>query len=145
MMQQGVKTMRKFLISAALVTSALAAVPAIAQDYGRPGYDHRDDRRDDRSDDRGNWNRGPSRAAVNDLLRDLNQAENRIERSARNRIISPREAMSLRREARQIRVRLNFALRGGISGREFGELRVRVNRLEQRVRIERRDNDRRPY
>jgi hypothetical protein len=141
MMQQGVKLMRKFLISAAIATATLAAIPASAQDYGRPGYDHRDDRRDDR----GNWNRGPSRAAVNDLLRDLNRAENLIARSQQRRIISPREAISLRGEARQIRVRLNFALRGGISGREFGDLRVRVNRLEQRVRIERRDNDRRPY
>ena len=129
--------MRKFLISAAIATATLASVPALAQDYGRPGYDHRDDR--------GNWNRGPSRAAVNELLGDLNRAENRIERSVRFRAISPREAMSLRAEARNIRVRLNFAMRGGISGREFGELRVRVNRLEQRVRFERRDNDRRPY
>lgn len=134
--------MRKFMISAAIATATLVAVPAAAQDYGRPGYDHRDDRRDD---NRGNWNRGPSRAAVNDLLRDLSRAENLIARSQQRRIISPREAISLRGEARQIRVRLNFALRGGISGREFGELRVRVNRLEQRVRIERRDRDNRPY
>ena len=52
-----------------------------------------------------------------------------------------REAIGLRREANQIRVRLNRAARNGISGREFAELRVQVNRLEQRVRIERRDRD----
>jgi hypothetical protein len=133
--------MRKFLISLALVSTAVIAVPAMAQNYGQ-----RDDRRDDRRDDnRGGWNRGgPSRQAINELLRDLNRAESQIQRSVQRRIISPREAVSLRREANQIRMRLNYALRGGLSGREFGELRVRVNRLEQRIRIERRDRDRRP-
>ena len=136
--------MRKFLISVALVSTALTAVPAMAQERGRGGYDQRDDR-NDRGDHRGDWNRhGPSRQAVNELLRDLNRAESMIDRSVQRRIISRREAISLRSEARQIRVRLNFALRGGLSGREFGELRVRVNRLEQRVRYERRDRDRRP-
>ena len=131
--------MRKFLISIALVSTAVTAFPAMAQNYG---YDQRDNRRDD---NRGNWNRhGPSRQAINELLRDLNRAENQIERAVARRIISRREAMSLRREANQIRMRLNYALRGGLSGREFGELRVRVNRLEQRIRIERRDRDRRP-
>jgi len=134
--------MRKLLFSVAIATATLAAVPAAAQMQGRPGYDQRNDRRDDH---RGEWNRnGPNRQAVNELLRDLNRAENQIDRAQRFRAISPREAVSLRREANQIRLRLNFALRGGLSGREFGELRVRVNRLEQRVRYERRDRDRRP-
>jgi hypothetical protein len=139
--------MRKFLISVALVSTALTAVPAMAQERGRGGYDQRDDNRGDhRGDHRGDWNRnGPSRQAVNELLRDLNRAESQIDRSVQRRIISRREAFSLRREANQIRMRLNFALRGGLSGREFGELRVRVNRLEQRLRIERRDRDNRPY
>ena len=136
--------MRKFLISVALVSTALTAVPAMAQERSRQGYDQRNDHRDHR-DNRGNWNRhGPSRQAVNELLRDLNRAESQIERAVARRIISRREAISLRREANQIRARLNYALRGGLSGREFGELRVRVNRLEQRIRIERRDRDRRP-
>jgi len=140
--------MRKFLISIALVSTALTAVPAMAQERGRQGYEQRDDQRQYRGDRRGNrggWNRhGPSRHAVNELLRDLNRAETRIQRSVQRRIISRREVISLRREANQIRMRLNFALRGGLSGREFGELRFRVNRLEQRVRYERRDRDRRP-
>jgi hypothetical protein len=136
--------MRKLLISVALATATIAAaVPAAAQDYGQRG--DRGDRGDRGYGDRG-WNRGgPSRQAVNELLRDLNRAENQIDRAAARRVISRREAMSLRREAQQIRFRLNAALRGGINGREFGELRVRVNRLEQRVRIERRDRDRHAY
>jgi hypothetical protein len=130
--------MRKFLISVALVSTALTAAPALAQDYGRQGYDHRDD-------NRGDWNRGPGRPAVNNLLRQLDQVDLRIQRSLQRRAISPREAYSLRREANDIRVRVNVRGRNGLSGREFAQLQVRVNRLEQRLRIERRDNDRRPY
>ena len=127
--------MRKFLISALVLSTVVGVAPAAAQ-HG--GY----------HSDRGTvaWNRGgPSRQAINELLRDLNRAESRIERSVQRRIISQREAFGLRREANQIRVRLNRASRNGISGREFGSLRVQVNRLEQRLRIERRDRDGRRY
>jgi len=133
--------MRKFIFSVAIATATLAAVPAAAQSFGANlEFAQRGDR-----DHRGGWNRhGPSRQAINELLRDLNRAENQIARSQQRRIISPREAVSLRREANQIRHRLNIAARNGINGREFGQLRVRVNRLEQRIRMERRDRDRRP-
>ena len=143
--------MRKLLISVAIATATIAAVPAAAQYRGGDSrYDQRDDRRWDQRDDRrggdrGYDHRGPDRRAVANLVRDLNQAQNRITRSQQRRIISPREAVSLRREAMQIRQRLHFAARGGISGREFAELRVRVNRLEQRIRLERRDRDRRAF
>lgn len=123
--------MRKFLIPALVLSTVVGVAPAAAQ-HG--GYHH----------DRGaaHWNRGgPSRQAINELLRDLNRAESRIDRSVQRRIISQREAFGLRREANQIRVRLNRASRNGISGREFGALRVQVNRLEQRLRIERNDRD----
>jgi hypothetical protein len=111
----------------------------MAQRYDNASFDQRGDRG-------GGWNRGgPSRQAINELLRDLNRAENGIERSIQRRIISRREAFGLRREANQIRARLNLASRNGISGREFGALRVQVNRLEQRLRIERRDRDGRQY
>jgi len=120
--------MRKLLASVALATATIAvAVPAAAEAQ-RSAYRPL----------------GPSRQAINELLRDLSRAENQIARSQQRRIISPREAMSLRREAAQIRYSLNRAARNGIGGREFGNLRVRVNRLEQRVRMERRDYDRRP-
>ena len=126
--------MRKLLISVALVSTALTAAPALAQDYGRHGYEHR-----------GDWNRGPARPAVNQLLRQLDQVDVRIQRSLQHRAISPREAFSLRREANDIRVRINIRGRDGLSGREFAQLQIRVNRLEQRLTVERRDNDRRPY
>jgi hypothetical protein len=119
--------MRKLLVSVALATATIAAaVPATAQP--RPGY---------------GWQRGgPTRAMVNDLLRDLNRAEAMINRA---RGISPREAAGLRNEARQIRFGLNLALRNGINNREFASLRARVNRLEARVRHERNDRDNRRH
>jgi hypothetical protein len=131
--------MRKFLISIALVSTALTAAPALAQDYGRPGYDQR-------GDHRGDWNRGgPDRPAMNNLLRQLDQVEFRIQRSVQRRAISPREAFSLRREANEIRARLDYRGRDGLNRREFFQLQSRVNQLEQRVTMERRDRDRRPY
>jgi hypothetical protein len=127
--------MRKFLISIALVSTALTAAPAMAQDYGRQGHDQR-----------GDWNqRGPARPAVNNLLRQLDQVDVRIQRSAQRRIISQREAMGLRRESNQIRARLGFRGRDGLNGREFASLQVQVNRLEQRLRIERNDRDGRRF
>ena len=92
--------MRKLLISAALATATIAtAVPTAAM--AQPGY---------------GWQRGgPTRAQVRDLLNDLRRAEQRINRAPG---ISRREAVSLRREAAQIRFRLNRALRSnGMSQR----------------------------
>jgi hypothetical protein len=117
--------MRKLIISAALAAATLSAVPAAAQYHDRGGWEQR----------------GPDRRAVGQLQRELDQVQTRIDRSARRGIISPREAFSLRREANQIRTRLYRTGRNGLSGREFASLRVQVNRLEQRVRHERRDRD----
>ena len=127
--------MRKFLVSLAIGTATLAAVPAAAQ------YRGNDNSQWNQRDDRG-WNqRGPDRNAVRQLLTRLDQAEQRIDRSARRGIISQREAFGLRRQANQIQARLNRSGRNGLTGREFAELRVQVNRLEQRLRMERRDVD----
>ena len=127
--------MRKFLISLAIGTATLAAVPAAAQ------YRSHDNSQWNQRDDRG-WNqRGPDRNAVRQLLVRLDEAEQRIDRSARRGMISQREAFGLRRQANQIEARLNRAGRNGLTGREFAELRVQVNRLEQRLRYERRDVD----
>jgi sRNA-binding protein len=118
--------MRKLLVSVALATATLAAVPAAAQHHNSGWSQH-----------------GPDRRAVNQLVRELGQVETRIDRSARRGFISPREAFGLRRDANRVRLQLNRAGRNGLSGREYASLRVQVNRLEQRVRLERRDNDRR--
>jgi Spy/CpxP family protein refolding chaperone len=128
--------MRKFLIPALVLSTVVGVAPAAANHGGyHSGHGQH-----------GGWNRGgPPRQAINELIRDLNRVEVRIDRSAQRRIISPREAFSLQREANQIERRLHRAGRDGISGREFAELRVQVNRLEQRLRIERQDRDGRRY
>ena len=124
--------MRKLLVSVAIATATLAAVPAAAQ-YRDSGWNQRDN---------DGWHqRGPSRPAVNNLLRRLDQVETRIHRSARRGVISQREAFSLNRNANQIRGQLQYSSRNGLSGREFADLQVRVNRLEQRLRVERQDGD----
>ena len=105
--------MRKFLISALVLSTVVGVAPAAANHGGYHG-------------DRGHgqhagWNRGgPSRQAINELIRDLNRVESRIERSVQRRIISQREGFSLRREANQIERQLQRASRNGINGRHFG-------------------------
>lgn len=125
--------MRKILISALMLTSVVAVAPASAQYSGHRGG-------------HSEWNRGgPSRQAINELLRDLQRVETRIERSVQRRVISQREAFGLRRQANSIERQLQRASRNGINGREFASLRVQVNRLEQRLRVERNDRDGRRY
>jgi len=120
--------MRKLLVSVAVATATLAAVPAAAQ-YNQPRQ-------------HSSWNhRGPDRQAVQQLVRRLNEVDARIDRQARRGNISQREAFALNRQVVQIRNRLARAGRNGLSGREFAELRVQVNRLEQNLRLERRDRD----
>lgn len=121
--------MRKILISMALGAATVAgtvALPAAAQ--AQRSWQHPN---------------GPTRGQINALLGDLARAEQRIAVSQRRGFLSAREAIGLRREAAGIRVRLNVAARNGIGAREFANLRFQVNRLEQRVRMERRDRDRR--
>jgi len=118
--------MRKLLVSVAIATATIAAVPAAAQYRGGNMGWHQ---------------RGPNRIAVDNLLRQLDQVDIRIDRSARRGILSQREAFGLRRESSQVRRQLAFTSRDGLSGREFARLQVEVNRLEQRLRVERNDRD----
>jgi hypothetical protein len=119
-------------MSIAVATATLAAVPAAAQYHqGRPGWQNN------------GWEQ--MRPRVDALQRDLDRVEQRIQFSLERRIISFREARSLRSEANDIRIGINRHGRNGISEREFVNLRARVDRLQARLRFERRDNDRRPY
>lgn len=125
--------MRKILVSALMLSSVVAVAPASAQYRGQQRHNVE-------------WNRGgPSRQAINELYRDLQRASSGIDRSVQRRAISQREAMGLHREANQIERELQRAGRNGITGREFAMLRTQVNRLEQRLRIERRDRDGRRF
>ena len=139
--------MRKFLISLAIVSTALAAAPAMAQGYGQRGpvqHDGRDGgQRDGRFDDQGlgGFNGGGSRQAVFELSRDLDRIDARIERSVQRGALSRREAFGLRRDAQQVRFQLRRGQRDGIRGRELGQLRFQVAQLDRRLQSERNDRD----
>ena len=139
--------MRKFLLSLAIVSTALAAAPAMAQGYGQRGPEQRDYRdggqRDGRFDDqgRGGFNNGGSRQAVFELSRDLDRIDARIERSVQRGALSRREAFGLRRDVSQVRFQLRRGQRDGIRGRELGQLRFQVAQLERRLHSERNDRD----
>jgi hypothetical protein len=121
--------MRKFLIAAALLSSAVTAAPALAQ----PGYGH------------GGAAWAQMRPRVDALLRDLNNVDRRIQAGIARRQVSPREAAGLRNESNQIRFAITRQGRNGISEREFVNLRSRVDRLQVRLRFERNDHNGRRF
>jgi len=135
--------MRKLLVSAFLATATIAATAPAAAQYHNSGWNQRDrDGAYNQRDRNDGWNqRGPARPAVNNLLRQLSEVNMRIDRSARRGFLSQREAFGLRRQSDQIRQRLSYSGRNGLSGREFASLQNQVNRLEQQLRYERRDRD----
>lgn len=159
--------MRKFLIPLALVSTALAAAPAMAQGYGPRGPEqtygrdqgdgrYGDQTRDGRYNDqdrgaygRGDYDRGYNgggrQQAVFQLSRDLDRIDMRIERGMQRGTLSRREAFGLRRDAQQIRFQLRRSGRDGLGGRELGQLRYQVAQLEQRLRYERNDRDGRRF
>jgi hypothetical protein len=129
--------MRKFLVAAAVATTALtAAAPAAAQYYPAParqpyygqGYNYGQNK----------WQ----------LIRTYDARVARVQRAierndSRDRI-SEREARSLRAEARWLRDRVRRLSSSGINHRERRELDVRIGRLEQRLRVDIRDDNGRP-
>ena len=130
--------MKKLLVSLALVSSALvAAAPASAQYYG--GRYDRDDYRYDRDDYRyGREYRGQ------DLQPRLNRINAQISRGMERGLITPREGQRLRWEMGNIwQQARQFYRTGGYDYREQAILDRRIDQLQQRVRFERRDDDRR--
>ncbi|HEY0325966.1 MAG TPA: hypothetical protein VGC46_08330 [Allosphingosinicella sp.] len=112
--------MRKVLITLAIASATVVASPSVAQRYG---YGHQGGQ----------------------IQREINQLENRIDRSFRNGRISRREAASLQREANGLqRDYFRFA-RNGLDRGEYRNLQVRLDRLQNRLRDERRDRDGRRY
>jgi proline dehydrogenase len=76
-----------------------------------------------------------------EIRQDINQLERRIERAAQRRVISPREASQLRRDADRLERSYYRFARNGLTRYEVAQLETGVNRLHQRLRIERRDWD----
>lgn len=137
--------MRKVLISAILAASTLAiAAPAAAQwtvsygnqygnqyagQYGSPygnayGY---------------NNNRGQARV----LQVRVNQLERQIHQLDRRNILSEREARRLRYQANMIERQLRAASYNGLNRREYRSIELRLARLEQNIRYQASDGNRR--
>ena len=113
--------MRKFLISAALVSAFAAAAPASAQyDYDRGG-------------------RGYGHHQGQNIERQLANLDERIERAFERRLISNREAQRLGRHLDQTRRAYSDFRRGGISQREHQLLQNRIQSLRNQLRDERQE------
>lgn len=118
--------------SALMAASALGAVaiPATANAqvtirFGAPGY----------------WT--PERSgAIRNQIWDLDRA---VDRAARNRTITPREARSLRRDVANLRNQFQIYNRNGLTFQEVRVLQGRVNSVRARLRMERLDWDREDY
>ena len=125
--------MKKLLVSLALASSALvAAAPASAQDYGDRYQQDRDDNR------YGREYRGQ------DLQPRLNRINAQISRGLDRGVITQREARMLHGEVNGIWAQARqFYRTGGYDYREQAILDRRIDRLQERVRDERRDDDRR--
>jgi hypothetical protein len=141
--------MKKFFIPALALAAASVAVPAMAQSYGHQDRDGRGGYQQDRggrydNDRGGRYDNDRGNSWQNISQRKYNM-DRRIDRSERNRMISRREAASLRAELNAL-VRLERSyMQGGLSLRERTELDRRYNRLGALIREERRDRDERPY
>ncbi len=130
------------IITPALIAIAAVGTAGVASAQGYPGYDGGYDRGYDRGyenrDDR--YDRGtPGRAQA--IRSQLNQLEQRINRSDNRDRISEREAYGLRREVRAIAGQFRSFNRNGLDNREFRTLQIRIDRVKVRLQVERHDRD----
>lgn len=109
--------MRKLILTLVAASATLAAVPASAQV----------------------WHIQPR--VQTQIRSDINQLQNQIQVAAQRRTISQREAVSLRRQAVDLRQLLAQYNRNGLSRQEVTALENRINNVRQNLRLERRDWD----
>ena len=112
--------MRKFLISAALVTATIAAAAPASAQWARPIP-------------QGNAYGYNNYGQVRRLEARVDQIRRQIERLDRRNIISDREARRLAEEARDLDRRINMLARNGFNNRDRYEVERRLARLEQRL------------
>jgi hypothetical protein len=125
--------MRKFLITLAAASAAMvAAAPASAQGYYGQGYGQGYGSR------YGHGYPG-DRGLLQRFNNQISQLQNRIERSAERRVISPGEYRSLRAHSFELRRRLQRFAYDGLSRGEAQDIADRIDNLRDRIRDERRD------
>jgi hypothetical protein len=138
--------MRKFLISATILASSLAiAAPAAAQvrvtlgnQYGN-GYGSQYGYGNPYGNAYGYNNYG----GVRSLQARLNNLERQINRLDSRNILSEREADRLRLEANMLERQIRQASFNGLNGYERRNLEIRIARLEQNIRYQASDGNRR--
>ena len=128
--------MRKVLLSLGLASVALSAVPAAAQSY------RYDDRGYDRSYGNG-WNGGGNGQYRDGARQELWRLGQQVDRAIQRGDLNRREADYFRREIAQLRWLDQRYGNGGYNWREREQLDQRIDRLRDRLRFERNDDDRR--
>lgn len=126
--------MKKIVCALAAFSALAVALPAAAQPYGdRDGYDR----------GRGGYDRGYDRGyGGHDLRSDIEQLDNRVDRSYARRAISRREHARLDGMVSQLRWQYRTYMRDGrLSRWERSDLETRINRVTYALRAERRDGD----
>ncbi|HVF84017.1 MAG TPA: hypothetical protein VM913_07595 [Sphingomicrobium sp.] len=132
--------MHKFLVAAAVATTALtAAVPAAAQYYPAPANPYQQPYY---GQGYGNGHGQHNYGLVRSYQVRVDRLQRAIARMDSRDRISEREARSLRQEARFVEQRVRaFASNGRLNNRERRDLDIRLARLEQRLIHERRDRN----
>ena len=127
--------MRLFPVLLVLASTAAAAAPAMSQLRGEHQSFGNDRQTSQRYGEipRSDWARDEATMVVN-FMRDFDGVKGRIRKLARRGIVSPGEAADLRREAREIGIRLRRDRRDGLTENEFYALLARADRLDRRVR-----------
>lgn len=109
--------MRNIILAAAIAATGLTAIPAAAQPWR------------------------PQPAAHRQIRNDLERLDRQIDRAAQRRLVSPREAIGLRRDAAQLQRTYDRFARNGLDRREIAQLERQIDRLQAQLRLERRDRD----
>lgn len=132
--------MKKLIATLALGASVLAAAaPASAQSYRGDRYDNRYDDRYDRGDRWGN--RGDTGFHPTQMRPRLDRIGNQIRRGVQTGQITRGEAARLNAEQQQIwQVATRYYQSGGVNQRELRDIEFRIDRLQQQVRFDRRDD-----
>ena len=124
------KTMRNHLVSLAIAASLVGTSAPAAAQYSQQNH-------------RGQVGHNNNFGQVRSLQVRIDAVQRQIVRLDQRRVLSNREAPDLRNEALQIEQRLNRASRSGLSRQERANIDQRIDRLEQRVRREANDRNRR--
>lgn len=126
------KKITALTLSALMTATALGAVaiPAAANAqvtirFGAPGY----------------WT--PERS--NAIRQQIWRLDADIDRASRNRTITRREAIGLKRDVQWLRNQYNAYNRNGLNFQEVRTLQTRVNQVRTKLRLERSDWDREDY